>query len=101
MSRERSKYMNYDVTLLSRVSQPAVRPLPADIARVEDHIGAPIARTIRLRQAASVWLHQLANRVAPRPVETECDELFDAISAMLSEPVCAVPALKTASHTRC
>ena len=93
--------MNYDVTLLSRASQPAVRPLPADIARVEDHIGAPIARTIRLRQAASVWLHQLANRVAPRPVETECDELFDAISAMLSEPVCAVPALKSASHTRC
>jgi hypothetical protein len=101
MSRERSKYMNYDVTLLSRASQPAVRPLPADIARVEDHVGVPIARTIRLRQAASACLHQLANRVAPRPLETECDELFEAISAMLSEPVCEVPALKTASQTRC
>ena len=93
--------MNYDVTLLSRANQPAARPLPSDIARVEDHIGAPIARTIRVRRATSAWLHQLANRVAPAPARTEHDELFEAISALLSEPVCEVSTLKTASHSRC
>ena len=93
--------MNYDVTLLSRANQPTVRPLPVDIVRMEDHVGIPIARTIRVRQAASAWLHQLANRVAPRPIEPECEELFGAIAAMLSEPVCEVSALKTASHQRC
>jgi hypothetical protein len=101
MARERSKYMNYDVTLLSRAGQPTMRPLPTDIARVADHIGTPVARTIRWRQGASVWLHQLANRVAPRPVETECDDLFEAISALLAEPKNELSTLNSISHRGC
>lgn len=93
--------MNYDVTLLSRASQSVARLLPADITRLEDHIEPPIARAIRVRQAASDWLLHLAERVAPRPVESECDELFETISALLAEPVCEVLASKTASHARC
>jgi hypothetical protein len=101
MAGKGAKKMNYDVTLLSRANQPTARSLPVDIVRMEDHMGIPIARTIRVRQTASAWLHQLANRVASRPIEPECEELFGAIAAMLSEPVCEDSALKTASHQRC
>ena len=71
--------MNYDVTLTLQ-SQPArSASASADIARVEDHVGVPIARTIRLRQAASACLHQLANlwlRARSRPSATSCSRRF-------------------------
>ena len=93
--------MNYDLTLMTKATQSVDRPLPPDVRAARDHIGAPTPRSIELRQSVSVWLCRLAERVAPRPIRAEHDELFESISALLTEPICDGPRLKSASHGGC
>ena len=93
--------MNYDLTLMTKATQSVDRPLPPDVRAVREHIGAPISRSIELRTSVSAWLYRLSERVAPRPIRAEHDELFEAISALLTEPVCDGPRLKSASHGGC
>jgi hypothetical protein len=93
--------MNYDVTLISKATQSIERPLPPDVRAVGEHLGVSTSRSIELRQSVSAWLYRLAERVAPRPVRAEYDELFEAISTMLAEPACQVSPVNMASHQRC
>ena len=93
--------MHYDVTLTTHASRPVSRPLPPDVRELRDHIGAREPHMRQLRRTLSAGLVRLAERVDPRPVRTERDELFDAISALLAEPKCEAPRLETASQRGC
>jgi hypothetical protein len=93
--------MQNDFTLTTLASRPVVHTLPPDIRELRDHIGIREPRALRVRRATSAWLYRMAAQVDPRPVRTERDELFDAISTLLSEPKCEAPRLKTASHQGC
>lgn len=93
--------MNYDLTLMTKATQSVDRPLPPGVRAVREHIGAPVSRSIELRQAVSAWLYRLAERVAPRPARAECDALFEAVSTLLTEPNCDGSRLKSTSHGGC
>lgn len=93
--------MHYDVTLIKHASRPVARPLPPDIRELREHRGVGEARMMQLRRSLSAGLYRMAERIAPRPMRNERDELFEAISALLSEPKCEAPMLKTTSQGRC
>jgi len=93
--------MQNDFTLTTLASRPVVHALPPDVRELRDHIGIRERRTLRLRRVTSAWLYRMAAQVDPRPVRTERDELFDAISALLAEPKCETPRLETASQRGC
>ncbi len=93
--------MNYDSTLMSKAGVIPKRAVLPDGFDPREHLGEPIARSIRWRLACSAWLYRLADRIAPRPARTEHDELFEAIAALLAEPECGFSRLESASHRGC
>lgn len=93
--------MQYDVTLTTHASRPVSRPLPPDVRALRDHMGNREPRVMQLRRSLSAGLFRLGARVDPRPVRTEREELFDAISALLSEPKCEAARMETASQRGC
>jgi hypothetical protein len=93
--------MQHDFTLTTLASRSVERGLPPDVRELRDHIGVREPHMLRLRRATSAWLYRLAAQVDPRPARTECDELFDSIAALLAEPKCEAPRLKTASQQSC
>lgn len=93
--------MQHDFTLTTLASRSVERALPPDVRELRDHIGMREPRVVRLRRATSAWLYRLAAQVDPRQDRTERDELFDAISALLAEPVCTTLRPETTSHQRC
>ncbi len=93
--------MQHDFTLTTLANRSVERALPPDVRELRDHIGIREPRALRLRRATSAWLYRLAAQIDPRPARTDHDELFDSISALLAEPQCGAPRLKTASQQRC
>ena len=93
--------MNYDITLMRKTSAIPMRAVLPDGLDPREHVGERSARSLRWRQSCSAWLYRLANRIAPCPVRTEHDELFEAIAALLAEPECGFSRLESASHRGC
>lgn len=93
--------MHCDVTLITHASRPVSRPLLPDVWELRDHLEAREPRVLRLRRSLSSGLVRLAERVDSRPVNTERDALFEAISALLAEPKCEAPPREMVSQRGC